>query len=104
MHTAKYEAYAAFRQAIPIKTWLRLLYPRLSGRYIVGNAVFLIHDNSYQRMFNDEIHQVRNMYIFSGESLISAKRPIDVPDEVILKEISGVEGSNNRNITFARRA
>ncbi len=83
------------------KNMVTVIIPlRLSGRYIVGNAVFLIHDNSYQRMFNDEIHQVRNMYIFSGESLISAKRPIDVPDEVILKEISGVEGSINRNITL----
>lgn len=73
---------------------------RLSGKYIVGNAVFLIHDNSYQRMFADEISQDRNMYIFSGQEVISARRTIDVPDEVILNEISQMEGSFIRNVTL----
>lgn len=73
---------------------------RLNGRYIVGNAVFLIQDNAYQRMFTDEILQDRNMYIFSGQNVISAKRTIDIPDDVILNEVTGMEEPIIRNIAL----
>jgi len=83
------------------KNMVTIIIPlRLDGRFSVGNAVFLVHDNAYQRMFTDEIYQIRNMYIFSGEDIISAKRPINISDEVILSEISGMEGSIIRNIAL----
>lgn len=61
---------------------------RLDAKYTVGNAVFLVHDSAYQRMFADEIHQMRNMYIFSGNDVLSASRKIDIDDQTILNEIS----------------
>ncbi|WP_237266887.1 helix-turn-helix transcriptional regulator [Thermoclostridium stercorarium] len=73
---------------------------RLGGRFIVGNAVFIINDVAYQKMFTDEISQERNMYIFSGKTVISAKRAINIPDEVILKEISETEDSIIRDIVL----
>lgn len=82
------------------KNMVTVIIPlRLDGRYIVGNAIFLVHDNSYQRMFTDEIYQVRNMYIFSGRDIISAKRSINISDDIILNEISEMEDSIIRNVT-----
>ena len=71
---------------------------RLDGRYNIGNAVFLIEESVYQRMFADEIHQQRNMYIFYGEEIISATRPIQISDETILQIIAGQKKSFTREI------
>jgi two-component system response regulator YesN len=71
---------------------------RMDGRFTVGNAIFLVRDSSYERMLIDEINRMRNMYIFYGHEVLAATRPIDIPDDVIRNEISGIEGTIVRNI------
>ncbi len=76
----------------PNKNMITVIIPlRLDGRFSIGNVLFQIQDDSYQKMFSDEIHQSRNMYIFCGDSIISAIKRIDVPDEVILNSIKEKE-------------
>lgn len=72
---------------------------RLDGKFSIGNAIFLIQDSAYQRMFADEIDRMRNMYIFYADNILSATRPINVTDEFILSNISGSEDMFIRDIT-----
>ncbi len=72
---------------------------RLDGRFSIGNAIFLIPDSAYQRLFSDEIEQMRNMYIFNGQEVLSATRSLDIADEVICSAISGTEKSFIHELT-----
>lgn len=60
---------------------------RLDGRYNIGNTFFQIQEDKYQQLFADEVYQPRNMYIFHGDQILSAKRRIEIPDDMILNAL-----------------
>lgn len=70
----------------------------MDGRFTVGNAIFLVRNSSYERILIDEINRMRNMYIFYGQEVLAATRPIDISDDAIRDEISGIEGIIVRDI------
>lgn len=72
---------------------------RLDGRFNIGNVLFHIREDMYQKMFADEIDQPRNMYIFHGDEIISAIRRIDIPDKIILDAINGREENSFSDLT-----
>lgn len=72
---------------------------RLDGRFSIGNALFLIPDSSYQRMFAEEITQMRNLYFFYGQDLIAASRRLSVSDEAVQAALAESEGLPVRDFT-----
>lgn len=66
---------------------------RVDGRFNMGNALFFVQESKYQQLFADEISQLRNMYIFHGEEIISCSRPINISDDVIRGIVSSSDDS-----------
>lgn len=84
----------------PNRKMITFIIPlRLDGRFNIGNVLFLIPEDMYQRLFADEINQPRNMYIYHGDEIISAARPIDIPDEVILQAMKEQQGGFPSELT-----
>lgn len=59
--------------------------PLITGdMHITGNVMFIIDDDTYQRMFWEAIYEPRSTYIFHGDKVLTAKRDLPLSDEAVL--------------------
>lgn len=72
----------------------------MGERYNTGNILFLIKEDTYRRMFADDLYELCNTYIFYGDVPLAASRGLSVPDGVILEEIRENQGSLVRDLSL----